>query len=434
MEALSFSLFVAGIAASVLIGFDTLWALLFGVLCFGGYALAKGCRPSDVLRAMGKSVFSLWKLLCMFFLIGAVTALWRQCGTISWIVTTTVSVIAPRLFLLFSFLLSVLMTMLVGSSLCTCCTMGLVLVLMGHSAGVSELLTGGAVMSGALVGDRCSPMSTCAHLLCTVTGCDFYVYFRRVLRSGAVPLLMTALVYVLIPVGGDMSEAAAMGAGIGQGFRMHWTLLLPALVILVLCICRVNIYLTMGASFAAAFLLGVFLQGCTPLYLLHTAVFGFVPAAEQSSLLGGGGALSMQRVVSIIGLSSAYMGIFRITALKAWLERPFDALSERLGKESSVLLLSIPVAMFGCSQSMSAMLMGELCGHCAKEPEEAALMLADTIVVTAALIPWNTLNAALCTAMGIGSRTVLFAAYVFLLPGINVLWHIIKKKKVPVFR
>lgn len=428
MEAVSFSLFIAGIAASVTFGFDTLWALLFGVFCFGGYALVKGCRVGEVLRAMGKSVSALWKLLCMFFLIGAVTALWRQCGTISWIVTATVSVIEPRFFLLFSFLLSSLMTMLVGSSLCTCCTMGLVLVLMGRSAGVNELLTGGAVMSGALVGDRCSPMSTCAHLLCTVTGCDFYVYFRRVIRSGAVPLLLTALVYLLIPVGGDMEEAIAMGAGIGQGFRLHWTLLLPAVVILVLCLCKVNIYLTMGASFAAAFLLAVILQQSTPLSLLATALFGFEPAAGQSELLGGGGALSMLRVVCIIGLSSAYMGIFRITALKAWLERPFDALSARLGNELSVLLLSIPVATFGCSQSMSAMLMGELCAHGAKDPEEAALMLADTVVVTAALIPWNTLNAALTTAMGVGSRTVLFAAYVFLLPGINVLWHLIQKK------
>jgi len=224
-----------------------------------------------------------------------------------------------------------------------------------------------------------------------------------------------------------------MGAGIGHGFHMHWTLLLPALVILVLCICRVNIYLTMGASFAAAFLLGVIMQGCTPLSLLRTAVFGFVPGAGQSELLFGGGALSMLRVASIIALSSAYMGIFRITDLKAWLERPFDMLSVRLGKEPSVLLLSIPVATFGCSQSMSAMLMGELCSHGAKDSEEAASMLSDTIVVTAALIPWNTLNAALCTAMGIGSRTVLFAAYVFLLPGVNVLWHLLKKK-VPVFR
>ena len=106
MEAFSFSLFIAGITASVWFDFDTLWALLFGVLCFASYALVKGCRPAEVLRAMGKSVSALWKLLCMFFLIGAVTALWRQCGTISWIVTTTVRLIEPRYFLMFSFLLS----------------------------------------------------------------------------------------------------------------------------------------------------------------------------------------------------------------------------------------------------------------------------------------------------------------------------------------
>jgi len=428
VEAITFSLFIAGIAASVIFGFDMLWALFFGVLCFGGYALLQGCSLSSVLYSMAKSMAALWKLMCMMFLIGAATALWRQCGTVSWIVSATLSVIEPRYFLFFAFILSVFMSMLTGSSLCTCSTLGLVLVLMGRSAGVNDLLTGGAVLSGALVGDRCSPMSTCAHLLCTVTGCDYYVYFHRALRSGAVPFLLAAAVYILIPVSGDLGEAAAMGAGIAQGFHMHWTLLLPGLVILLLCLARANIYLTMGASFAVAFLLGLFLQQSDPLSLLKTALLGFVPAAGQSELLGGGGALSMIRVVSIISISSTYMGIFRITKLKAWLERPFDVLSLRLGKRPSVLLLSIPMAMFCCSQSMCTLMMGELCSHGADDSEEAALMLGDTIVVTAALIPWNTLNAALCSAMSVGSRAVLFAAYVFLLPGINTLWHVLKKK------
>ena len=55
-------------------------------------------------------------------------------------------------------------------------------------------------------------------------------------------------------------------------------------------------------------------------------------------------------------------------------------------------------------------------------------MAVVTVMVTAALIPWNTLNAALSTAMGVDGSVVLFAAYVYLLPGVNVLWHFMKKK------
>ena len=69
--------------------------------------------------------------------------------------------------------------------------------LVAHTAGFNEILVGGAILSGVYVGDRCSPMSSSAALVCALTHTDIYGNFKRMLRNGAAPFLLTCAGYAL---------------------------------------------------------------------------------------------------------------------------------------------------------------------------------------------------------------------------------------------
>ena len=106
-------------------------------------------------------------ILLTFLVIGVLTAFWRASGTIPVIVCYASGLIRPSVFLLMSFLLNCGISFLTGTSFGTAATMGVICASMGSAMHISPVLTGGAVLSGAFFGDRCSPLSTSALLVAT---------------------------------------------------------------------------------------------------------------------------------------------------------------------------------------------------------------------------------------------------------------------------
>ena len=140
------------------------------------------------------------------------------------------------------------------------------------------LLLGGAILSGVRVGDRCSPMSSSACLVCEVTRTDLYGNIKNMLRTGAVPLLACCGIYALLdqtqhPHAASLSQVGA--------FRDYFTLtavvILPAVLLFALALARVNVRLAMLASICAGLWIACFRQGFSAPELLNIMAFGFHP-------------------------------------------------------------------------------------------------------------------------------------------------------------
>ena len=63
-----------------------------------------------------------------------------------------------------------------------------------------EVLTAGAVLSGAYFGDRCSPMSSCATLVAACTDTKLYSNVREMLKTAALPTVLCILYYAILSV------------------------------------------------------------------------------------------------------------------------------------------------------------------------------------------------------------------------------------------
>jgi len=99
-------------------------------------------------------------------------------------------------------------------------------------------------------------------------------------------------------------------------FTLSWWLLLPAALVIVLPLCRVNIKLVMVITIIASFVLAIVIQHIDFVTCLRYMVFGYVcPDAELGKILNGGGMTSMVLVCAILALSCSYSGIFRTTRM-----------------------------------------------------------------------------------------------------------------------
>lgn len=423
MELFTIALFCAILLASLLLKFSILWALLAGLVIFLSLAAVKGFSPKEMFRMTVKGILTVKNILITFLLIGAMTALWRAAGTIPAIVCYSAVLIRPSVFLLMTFLLNSLVSVLIGTSFGTAATIGVICATIGKTMGVNPMLTGGAVLSGAFFGDRCSPVSTSMLLTSTLTEVDPFRNIRNMIRTTPVPLALSCLIYLFLGRGTEAAGTSAdMQALFSREFVIHPLCLLPAVVIFVLAVCWVPVKRAMGASILTAIPLCLLLQKLPAADIVRFALAGFAAKdAALKPLVNGGGILSMLRSGAIVCISSSYAGIFEATGLLNGLKSGLKKTADRSSVFAAVLLTGSLTAMVACNQTLSTILTYQLCGDLEPDREKMALHLEDSVIVVAALVPWSIAAAVPLAAADAPSTGVFAACFLYLLP----LWRLI---------
>ena len=394
LEAGTMLLFCAVLFASVALGWSIIPALFVGVLLFMGYGLVRRCSLRAMASRAAGSVRSAGTVVVAFVLIGVLTSLWRASGTIAFIVAHSTAVIHAATVIPLSFLLCSAMSVLVGSSFASAATMGTICMSLGLSMQANPVMLGGAILAGVYVGDRCSPVSTSALLVKQLTHTNLFNTIARMLRTGAVPFVLSCVVYVAAAVvewlcasGGSGFGAASAAATAGSAgsaraavstnassitdigglfssaFDLHWLTLVPALLVIVLALLRVDVRLLMLASIAASVAVCVGVQHMEWAELLRLLIFGYHAQNPQvAALLDGGGILSMLTVMATVCISSAYAGIFAETRMLARLQQVIEMLGHRIGACGATMITATCAAALACNQTLTIMLTHQLCG------------------------------------------------------------------------
>lgn len=415
-------LFCAMLLFCIMQDISILYALLAGLLLFWFYGRSKGLAWKKLAALSFDGVKTVKNILIAFMLIGVLTAFWRAAGTIAMIVCYASTLIRPSVFLLMTFLLNCVVSVLTGTSFGTGATMGVICATMGLALNIDIRLIGGAVLSGAFFGDRCSPVSTSALLVSELTGTNIFDNIRRMLRSALIPFLLSCGVYVLLGLFTTPSHDLLDLRGIfAREFTLHWLTLLPAAVILLLSFCRVNVKAAMAFSIVCAIPVCLFLQDISPAELLRIALTGFTAGdAAVGSMMSGGGIVSMLKVTGIVCISSSYSGIFKETELLNGAKAAIEHIAKKATDFTSLTFTSALASMVACNQTLAVMLTHQLCGALNRDDSDFALDLEDSVIVIAPLVPWSIAGGVPLGAIGAPAASILFACYLYLLP----LWRL----------
>lgn len=487
------ALFCMTLFVSVGFGWSIMPAMVGGLVLFLGYGLARGHRLAAMVRRAVASMRAAGMVIGTFVLIAFLTSLWRGSGTIAFIVVHAATVIHPATVLPLSFLLCSGMSVLVGSSFATVATMGTICMSLGLSMGASPAMLGGTILAGIYVGDRWSPVSTSAQLVAQLTHTNLFDNLKRMLRTGAVPFILSLAVYTAMAMAAMMgiapgSTASApashqttavaanaqpidVGAVLGPAFDLHWTTVLPAVLVLALAVFRVDVRAIMLAGIAASAALCMLVQHVDWQGMLRLVVFGYdSPDPQVAALLNGGGVISMLSVMVIVMVSSAYAGIFAETRMLAGLQRSVMTMGKRIGAFAATAITALCSVALSCNQTLAIMLVHQLCGglyggasgdkagavdadegdgadRYGKEDESLsgmnpaedevgdgdddaslaaitaarwrsnqAIDMEDTVVVMAPMIPWCIAGAVPLATINAPTASILFATFLYLLP------------------
>ena len=423
-------LFSLSLIFCLLLKYSVIYALIVGYIIFVTYGLIKGHDLKVLIKKSFEGVLTVKNILLVFILIGMITALWRASGTIAFIVYMGSKLISPLILILLTFLLCSILSFLIGTSLGAAATMGVICVSIGKAMGINPYYLGGAVLSGIYFGDRCSPMSTSALLITELTKTNLYTNIKLMFKTCIIPFVTTCLFYLFLGLKSSTSPVGIDATNIfKENYNLDIVVIVPAILIIILSLFKVNVKKTMLVSIVISFIIAIFFQKESVTSLINYCVYGFHHSNEKlNSMMKGGGILSMLNVGLIVAISSSYSGIFKETKMLVILKEYLKEYSKKTSNYFIIFLNSIISGAIACNQSLGIILTHELCEEL-EDKQNMAIILENTIVLLAGLIPWNIAMAVPLKTIDIGLMSGLFAFYLYFLPLWNLFLGIIKEKR-----
>lgn len=333
-----------------------------------------------------------------------------------------VKFVTPPLFVLLAFLLSCLLSYILGTSFSVSGTLGVILMALARSGGVDPLITAGAVMSGIYFGDRCSPASSSAILVANVTKTDLMDNVKYMHKTGLIAVLLSTGLYAFLSFRNPLQQVdAAIMDSMLKEFSLSVLTLLPAVFILVLPMLKLDIRWAFLGSILSGFVLMVTLQDMDLLDALKCCIVGFMPQdADLVNIIGGGGAVSMLEVCGIIMLSCSYSGIFKGTDMLADVQDRINRMMNRMGRFLMMVILGFMTSVVFCSQTIAIMLCSDLMTkpylQTGGNRTELAIDIENATVLISVMIPWNIACTVPLEMMGVGMKTLAYSYLIFLLP------------------
>lgn len=424
MVGIGLGLIIILLFVSISFNISLVYPLLVGLFLL----LLIGKRKGYGLKSLIKMSFDGGKksvgVIKIFFLIGAITALWMGDGTIPYIIYYGSSFINPQLFLICAFLLSCLVSFILGTLFGTVGTIGITLMVMARSGNVNVNMVGGAIIAGAMFGDRFSLMSSSANLVATLTNTKLSKNMKNMLKTMIIPFLLSIIFYSVLSFFNPLQSINhEINQQIEQTFLLSPIVLIPAISIFALLFFKVSVKKSMFVSILLAFLLSIFYQQMSFVETLKTMIFGFnLPCVEGtcpplSTIIQGGGLVSMIKSSLIILISSCYSGIFEGTKMLKGVEERIHRIAVKYGRMTATYIATIVSSIFGTSQTLAVILTDQLIKkEYEGENELLAVTLENTAILIPGIIPVNICCSVPMATLGLSIAFIPFSFFTYMVP------------------
>ncbi|WP_354524657.1 Na+/H+ antiporter NhaC [Mycolicibacterium sp. 624] len=435
------------------------------ILCCAVAALIglKNGHPWSAVQEAGQSALSsITSALFILLAVGALIGTWNLSGTIPTLVYYGIQALSPGYFYIAAAVICGVVALSIGSSWTTAATIGVGLVGIGGLLGVSTAITAGAVISGAYLGDKLSPLSETTILTAQMVRVDLYTHIRSQAWTSVPAFIIAAVGFTILgiagpPVHDTVGEDVEL-AKLGDIFWINPVNLLPLVLLAVLSIRKVPASLALLASALFAGVQATILQRdvveqfAAAIGGSSEAVTGSIQAiwkvmANGFSMNSGIG--DIDRLLSRGGMDSMLLTIWLIIGAVT-----FGALLEQLGLIDRLINPMIARAtsrgrlyltVFGCGFGLNvvagdqyiALVLPSRMFRAEFEkrelaPQNLSRLAADSATVTSPLVPWNSCGAFMGAALGVATLSYLpFALFNIASPALSVIYGFTGFKIVP---
>lgn len=414
-------------------------AIIISTMVTAVIVLKNGHSWDEVSESGRKGISTVVGAIFILFAVGALIGTWNMSGTIPTMVYYGIQMITPNWFFPIAFLICVAVSMSIGSSWTTAGTLGVGLVGLANMLGLSPEVTAGAVISGAYVGDKISPLSESTVLAAQLNGVPLYKHIRSQLWT-TIPAGVVALIaFIVLGIdksGFDVTVTNNELSRFSELFHITPWNLLPLIFLLGLSVCKVPASLAIMCSALLAGVMAAFMQPqvivrfvaepdlAAPLQAVKAIWLAMANGFQENSgiaqidaLLSRGGMDSMLLTIWLI-IGAVTFGIMVDDfGLLNKLVTPLLLRAKGIVRLfASVVATAIGLNIAAGDQYIALLLPTRLfSGEFAKRglaPENLSRIVSDAGIVTSPLVPWNSCGAYMAAVLGVSTMAYMpFAVF-----------------------
>ena len=404
--------------ASLVIPLFMIWPILYLFIKFFGFDYKKA--ESHAFDGLRKIMSTLMIVSSVGILVGA----WIASGTIPTLMYYGLQIIHPHYFLPTALILTSLMSIATGTSYGSAASVGIAMMGIGSAMGLDMGLTAGAVICGALFGDKMSPLSDTTNVCPAVTGGTLFKHIRSMLWTMVPAYTLTLILFTVLGINADISHYNPASANliistIQENFNVSLLSLLPAVTVIALLLLKVE---TLPAIFMGALsglLIALFVQHAQFIQVLDIMVKGFsINSGNElvDKLFNRGGLVSMSTTFFMILFSIVMSGMLEsIGVVDALIGKTTKKIDSTFKLILATMFTSYSSNILTCSGNASHVLTGEMLAPLYKEkgiaPEVCSRTMEDCATLGGALVPW--VNGVFFSGV-LGVPIIQYAPYLFL--------------------
>lgn len=364
--------------------------------------------------------------VCLLMAIGVMIGTWLQSGTIATIIVGGLRLIDPTWLLPLTLLFCAVLSLVTGTSYGSVGSAGVAMMAIGNAMGIHPGMVAGAVICGSMFGDKISPLSDTTNLAPAVAGAKLGDHVRSMLWTTLPPFLISLILFTILGIrqtSGDYNagDLNLYIEALNGEFQLGLVTLIPAVLIIVLLLLKVDAIVALGISAVAAGAVSVFWQGASLQSVIQIAYNGYTTGIENGilqTILNRGGMSSMLQYVAIICFAVGMGGMLEKLGV---LENILEMIMSHIRSDGTLILATLlvgyVVSLISCSQPMAHVLTGRLMAPLFRErkiaPEILSRCLEDAGTLAGPMIPWH----GYCVYMSgtLGVAWAAFFPYLFLL-------------------
>ncbi len=366
-------------------------------------------------------------LILMF--IGMLIPALIASGTIPMLIYYGLQMINPSVFLLTAAIICSISSICTGSSWTTGGTFGVAFMGISMGLGIPPALTAGAVVSGAVIGDKLSPLSDSTNLSAGVCETNLFAHIKSMFFTTVPAFVISLVIYTILGMKYtastiDTTAVDAILAGISSNFNVEpmYALisLIPLAAVIFMAVKKVNALAAMVVASIIAMILAILTQGYNILEMMSFMNYGFVidtGIENVDALLNRGGIQSMMWTVSLGYLGLAYGGILEKTGtLESLLDKMAGLTRSARNLITTHIFSSIVINFISASQYVAIIIPGRMYLPAYKKlgirSDVASRTCEDAGTVTSPLVPWGLCGVFFTGALGVS--TIEYLPYAFL--------------------
>jgi NhaC family Na+:H+ antiporter len=397
-----------------------------------------GYTWDDMINGISERISSSLGSLFVMVCVGGMIASWMVSGTIPLLIYYGIKIIDPHYLFVTAFFVTAIISTFTGTSFGSAGTAGVAIMGVAIALGLPLDITAGAVISGAVFGDKLSPLSDTTILAPIAAGTTLYKHIRHMLYTTGAASICCIIVYTILGMNISVENVArpeqvtVMLSNLESLYQLSPVLLIPPIVVFLGAYTKKPTIPMLLLSSVIAIALGMIFQGFTLKTALNAFVKGFnvsmlptVAAGAKSikvinTLLNRGGLMGMMGTVLLVFCAFAFAGIFsKIGCIEVVLERVKDSITSVGNLIAATVGSTLFMSIVTGSSYLAILIPGEMFQplfkkfHLASENLSRTLEDAGTCAVP--LVPWSVAGTYMAHTLGV--PTVSYLPYAVLCYG-----------------